>query len=166
MDPPATDPRELALERRWDLYVKNNVAPWTMRSMQRVFRIATVADMWGALNNMPPKLVSNTNLFVMQQGTVPLAENNGPTFRHGGGCWSVVVRRVEWRKVLNDLVMSLVGEIVYSEAVLGACFVPVSLNHVICKIWATRANQKDGAALGATLAEYTPSQPRFKRFDS
>lgn len=154
---------QLALERQWTLWIKRNYTPWDTKHMQCVYTMQTVAEMWQVLNNIPRSCVGVCNMFIMHTGVAPLWENNGSLFEHGG-CWSVVIRKHAWRDVMNQLVMSLMGETTFGASVRGACIVPVAASHVICKIWCTQRDACDSKALVTALHDFGASGARFKEF--
>ena len=155
---------QLSFERDWTLYLKNNSSEWVMSQMKNVFTIHTIADFWRFFNNVPRGVLGLYNMFMMQSTVLPLWELNGALFNKGG-CWSVVIRtRGAWLTVIHELSMALVGELTFSERVMGACFVPVSDSHIICKLWCTAKNDADGTALSDVLSQFSGSAARFKEF--
>lgn len=155
---------QLSFERGWTVYFKNNSAPWEVEHFKNVFTIHTIADFWRFYNNVPNGMLGLYNMFMMANDVLPLWELNGNLFTRGG-CWSVVIRsRGAWLAVMHELAMALVGEIKFSERVLGVCFVPVSENHIICKLWCTGHNDEDGQALANVMSQFSISAARFKGF--
>lgn len=157
------DASALPLERSWVYWCKCNTRPWKLSCMQRMARIDTVESLWRVLNNVAAAALARTNLFFMQDGVVPLWEDNGDVFTRGGGCWSIVVRRMAWRQTCNEAVVALAGEHAFSDAIRGCCVVPVSASHCICKLWATKSKVADREALEAIFPGCGAA--RFKKFN-
>lgn len=154
---------QLTFENSWDMWVKTNASAWALKEMKHVYTIRTISDMWMILNNIPASYVGVCNIFLMHSGVKPLWESNGTLFRKGG-CWSVVIRRQAWKEVVNELIMSLVGETFFGDNIRGACIVPVSTSQVICKIWCTSKSTEDSTALTNSLKTFGASGARFKEF--
>tara|TARA_B110000046_G_C12729289_1_gene287862 strand:+ start:108 stop:611 length:504 start_codon:yes stop_codon:yes gene_type:complete len=154
---------QLTFENGWDFWVKTNASAWDLKKMKQIYTIRTIADMWHILNNVPSQYVGICNIFIMHSGVKPLWESNGSMFQNGG-CWSVVIRKHGWRDILNELVMSLVGEMFFGDNVKGACIIPVSTTHVICKIWCTSKMIKDSTSLTNALSTFGADGARFKQF--
>ena len=166
MEPSAALAETLSFERDWALYLKSNTSGWEMKHMKHIFTVHTIADFWRMYNNIPLGVLGAYNLFMMQHDVLPLWELNGDLFRKGGGCWSVVIRsRGSWLSVMHELAMAIVGEVTFSERVLGVCFVPVSESHIICKIWCSQKRDEDGKHLSSVLCSFTASAARFKGFN-
>jgi hypothetical protein len=155
---------QLTFEHEWDVWVKTNMNAWDINEMKHIYTIRTIAEMWQLLNNIPPSYVGLCNVFIMHKDVKPVWETNGEMFKNGG-CWSVVVRKHEWRHVFNELVMALLGELLFGASVKGACLVPVNTTHVICKIWCTTKSKIDATALTKAMRTLDPSTARFKEFD-
>lgn len=154
---------QLTFQHNWDLWIKTNASAWDLKEMKHIGTIHTIAEMWSILNNVPASCVGYCNIFLMHSGVKPLWESNGALF-HTGGCWSVVIRKHIWKDVFNEVIMSLVGETFFGDNVKGACIVPVSASHVICKIWCTSKSTMDSASLTRALETFGASGARFKSF--
>ena len=154
---------KLTFENKWDVWVKANTSAWELKEMKHVFTVHTIADMWSLLNNIPTSYVGVCNIFLMHSGVKPLWETNGALFRNGG-CWSVVIRKHAWKDVIDELIMSLLGEAFFGENIKGACIVPVSMSHVICKIWCVTKSKRDSISLLNALETFDASGARFKEF--
>ena len=155
------DPATLYFEREWTFWLKINNSGWTPENFIRGNVIKTVKDMWCTIHHISPKCLSNVNIFIMEDGRIPLVESNGDTFVSGGS-WSVVIKRQDWRKVIQETIMALMGEIKFSDSIRGTWLVPVNNTHTIVKLWSIDRNDRDGKAL-ESLFENTNA--RFKAFD-
>lgn len=157
----------LTFHNQWDVWLKVNTADWTRESFHFLTAIVSIADMWRFLNNIPDMYLGTVNLFVMRHPVFPLFEENGDAFVDlNAGSWSVVVKRLNWKKVIINLVMTALGETIFCSRVQGLCFVPVTNQQVICKVWATSHSCDDGSALQRAFGDCSvqASAPRYKSF--
>ena len=162
--PELPDPATLQFHRTWSVYLKSNKDEWVVKNFKHVMDIATVKDLWGFLNNVHPSITGHVNIFMMEKGVIPLWEEHKELF-HRGGCWSTIVRGHPWQTIMNEIFMTMVGELYFDEDnVRGVCIVPVSYQHCIIKVWARRTGQSVAKKLESTLSTLGCCAPRFKAF--
>lgn len=155
------DASTLFFERTWTFWVKLNNTDWDINQFYKCTTLKTIKDMWSVLNNIDDNYPSCVNIFIMENDRIPLVENNGNTFIHGG-LWSVVIKRNNWKLTLREVVLALVGELEFSDSVKGVCVIPVTTSHVIVKLWSVDRNEIDGTTLESLFPN---TKSRFKPFD-
>lgn len=152
------------LQRSWTLWMKSNNDCWNYDSFKSISKIYTIQDMWKVMNNIPASVTGKVNLFFMEGDMVPLWEQHNQVFAKGG-CWSTIIKGVEWNVAMKEIVMTLFGESKFDEnEVKGLCIVPVSFTHSIIKIWTTICSDKNGKLLKEVLCKENCCLPRFKAF--
>jgi hypothetical protein len=157
-------PETYEFERSWTVFVKPNETDWSPASFKNLTRISNIRELWEFLNADASKLTGRANVFVMEEGLVPLWEKHKDVFGRGG-CWSTIVRGETWTAVLTEMLLALVGEIAFDEHdVKGVCVVPVGRTHSLIKLWTCSSSKRTAAALNKTLSAMRNVDARFKPF--
>lgn len=154
----------LSFHREWTLYIKTNNSDWKKENFNNIYKIKTIKDMWQVLNNIPESLTGLTNIFFMENDTVPLWELDKKMWSKGG-CWSTIIKGSNWIDSMKEACMVVFGETLFDDSeVKGICIVPVTTTHCIVKLWSTSSSLKTGASLKSTLEKFNCCNPRFKAF--
>lgn len=154
----------MQFERKWTLFIKLNNDAWEKEKFKYIYKITNVKEMWQVLNNIPTGLAGCSNIFFMEENLLPLWEDNKQVWERGG-CWSTIIKGIEWKKTMNEICMLIMGECIFDmDNIKGICIVPVTTTHCIVKLWATDKSDKNCELLKNNLSELQCCMPRFKAF--
>lgn len=157
------------LQRTWTLWYdrpdrKTNQDDW-LKSLKRVYDIATVEDFWAVMNNIAPaselRISANYHLFL--KGVKPAWEDPA---NENGGKWVITLQRGKSNKTIDSLwmytMMSIVGEsFEHSDEICGAVC-SARKKHDRVAVWtADAATESHCVAIGRAIKTFCELPPNF-----